>query len=161
MSLPMQHRSPPQVIKVLISPALKSSGNEWWARYQPQDLRVIDSPLGNKTDLQKLIKTLQDFGVEVYADVVFNHMANEFWKRSDLNYPGSEVLASYTNQAYYYQHQKLFGDLSHNLFSHYDFHPEGCITDWGNPGHVQYWRLCGGAGDRGLPDLDANAWVIN
>ncbi|ENM3763121.1 alpha-amylase family protein [Vibrio cholerae] len=147
--------------KVLISPALKSSGNEWWARYQPQDLRVIDSPLGNKTDLQTLIKTLQDYGIEVYADVVFNHMANESWKRSDLNYPGSEVLASYTNQAYYYQQQKLFGDLSHNLFSQNDFHPEGCITDWGNPGHVQYWRLCGGAGDRGLPDLDANAWVIN
>lgn len=118
---------------MLISPALKSSGNEWWARYQPQDLRVIDSPLGNKTDLQTLIKTLQDYGVEVYSDVVFNHMANESWKRSDLNYPGSEVLASYTNQAYYYQQQKLFGDLSHNLFSQNDFHPEGCITDWGNP----------------------------
>ena len=33
---------------VLISPPLKSSGSEWWARYQPQDYRVIDTPLGNK-----------------------------------------------------------------------------------------------------------------
>lgn len=25
--------------KVLVAPAMKSSGTQWWARYQPQDLR--------------------------------------------------------------------------------------------------------------------------
>ena len=34
--------------KVLVSPPYKSSGDQWWARYQPQDYRVIDSPLETK-----------------------------------------------------------------------------------------------------------------
>ena len=37
---------------------------------------------------------MQTRGIAVYADVVLNHMANESWKRSDLNYPGSELLQS-------------------------------------------------------------------
>lgn len=147
--------------KVLISPALKSSGNEWWARYQPQDLRVIDSPLGNKSDLKSMIDALKAVGVDVYADVVLNHMANETWKREDLNYPGSEVLQQYAANTSYYADQTLFGNLTENLFSGFDFHPEGCISDWNDAGNVQYWRLCGGAGDRGLPDLDPNNWVVS
>lgn len=70
--------------KVLVAPAMKSSGSQWWARYQPQDLRTIDSPLGNKQDLAAMITALKGVGVDVYADVVLNHMANESWKRSDL-----------------------------------------------------------------------------
>ncbi len=147
--------------KVLISPAMKSSGNEWWARYQPQDLRVIDSPLGNKQDLTSMIAALKSVGVDVYADVVLNHMANESWKRSDLNYPGTDVLNDYANRADYYAKQTLFGNLQHNLFSGNDFHPAGCISDWNNPGHVQYWRLCGSNGDVGLPDLDPSNWVVS
>jgi hypothetical protein len=27
---------------VLVAPPLKSEGSAWWARYQPQDYRVID-----------------------------------------------------------------------------------------------------------------------
>ncbi|MEX0336921.1 alpha-amylase family protein [Vibrio tubiashii] len=146
--------------KVLISPAMKSSGTQWWARYQPQDLRVIDSPLGNKQDLEAMIAALKALGVDVYADVVLNHMANEAWKRSDLNYPGTDVLNDYASRASYYADQKLFGDLSQNLFSASDFHPAGCITNWNDPGHVQYWRLCGADGDTGLPDLDPNNWVV-
>ncbi|WP_390902937.1 alpha-amylase family protein [Vibrio qingdaonensis] len=147
--------------KVLISPAMKSSGSEWWARYQPQDLRTIDSPLGNKQDLQTMIDALKAVGVDVYADVVLNHMANESWKRSDLNYPGVEVLSDYANRSDYYASQTLYGNLEHGLFSENDFHPAGCISDWNNPGDVQYWRLCGGDGDTGLPDLDPNDWVVS
>lgn len=147
--------------KVLISPPLKSSGDEWWARYQPQDIRLIDSPVGNKEDLQTLIAALKAEGVEVYADIVLNHMANESWKRNDLNYPGSDLLTQYSQNMDYMNKQKLFGDLTQSNFSANDFHPAGCITDWGNPGHVQYWRLCGGNGDVGLPDLDPNNWVVS
>ncbi|OAN10849.1 alpha-amylase [Photobacterium jeanii] len=147
--------------KVLIAPAMKSSGNEWWARYQPQDLRLIDSELGNKEDLEKLIAVMKKNGIEVYADVVLNHMANESWKRADLNYPGKALLDQYKNNAEYFERQKLFGDLSKGLFSSNDFHPAGCISDWDNPGNVQYWRLCGTDGDTGLPDLDPNHWVVD
>jgi len=146
--------------KVLVSPAYKSSGNEWWARYQPQDLRLIHSPLGDTTDFKEMIQALRNVGVETYADVVLNHMANESWKRSDLDYPGAEVLANYAADPAYYNSIKLFGNLSSGYVSANDFHPAGCITDWGNPGDVQYWRLCGGDGDAGLPDLDPNDWVV-
>jgi len=146
--------------KVLVSPAYKSSGNEWWARYQPQDLRVIHSPLGDTTDFKEMVQALKSKGVETYADIVLNHMANESWKRSDLDYPGAEVLATYATDPAYYNSIKLFGDLTAGYVSENDFHPAGCISDWGNPGDVQYWRLCGGAGDTGLPDLDPNNWVV-
>lgn len=104
---------------------------------------------------------MQARGIAVYADVVLNHMANESWKRSDLNYPGSELLQSYAANPGYFERQKLFGDLGQNLLASQDFHPEGCISDWNDPGNVQYWRLCGGAGDKGLPDLDPNNWVVS
>lgn len=124
--------------KVLVSPAYKSSGNEWWGRYQPQDYRVIDNPLGDTNDFQAMIQALQSVGVETYADIVFNHMANEAWLRSDLNYPGTLVLDEYAQNASYYNSIKLFGDLTDNLIAPWDFHDPGCITDWNNPGHVQY-----------------------
>ncbi|MFD2165625.1 alpha-amylase family protein [Thalassotalea euphylliae] len=145
--------------KVLVSPAYKSTGSQWWARYQPQDYRVIDNPLGNTTDFKEMITTLKSHGVEVYADIVFNHMANEASIRSDLSYPGSAVLAEYASNPDT-ANQTLFGDITDNFLGANDFHPAGCITDWGNPGHVQYWRLCGGNGDTGLPDLDPNNWVV-
>ncbi|MGJ8693677.1 MAG: alpha-amylase family protein [Thalassotalea sp.] len=146
--------------KVLVSPAYKSSGNEWWARYQPQDLRLIESPLGDTNDFKAMVAELNAKGLETYADIVLNHMANESWKRADLNYPGSEVLSDYASNASYYNSITLFGDLQNGWLGANDFHPAGCITDWGNPGHVQYWRLCGGSGDTGLPDLDPNQWVV-
>ena len=147
--------------KVLVSPAYKSSGNEWWARYQPQDYRVINNPLGDTNDFQVMINALNAVGVETYADIVFNHMANEAWKRPYLNYPGSEVLSEYADDSSYFNSITLFGNISDNFLGSQDFNPAGCITDWNDPGHVQYWRLCGGNGDVGLPDLDPNNWVVS
>lgn len=146
--------------KVLVSPAYKSTGSQWWARYQPQDIRVIDNPLGDTNDFKNMVNALKARGVDTYADIVFNHMANEASFRSDLNYPGTSVLNQYSGNSNYYNSIKLFGNLSNNLFGAGDFHPAGCITNWNDPGHVQYWRLCGGNGDPGLPDLNSNSWVI-
>ncbi|GAA5216835.1 alpha-amylase family protein [Corallincola platygyrae] len=146
--------------KVLVSPAYKSSGGEWWSRYQPQDYRVIDSPLGNTQDFKAMINALNAVGVATYADIVFNHMANETWKREDLNYPGTEVLNEYASNSGYYNQQIVYGDLLDNFLGANDFHPEGCISNYNDVGDVQYWRLCGGNGDRGLPDLDPNNWVV-
>ena len=147
--------------KVMISPPLKSTGNEWWARYQPQDYRVIDNPLGNKQQLAAMISALSAKGIQVYADVVLNHMANESYARSDLNYPGSTVLNQYASNSSYFENQKLFGNLTQNFLSAPDFHPAGCIDDYNDVWKVQYYRLCGGAGDKGLPDLDGTSWVIS
>ncbi|MGB3613894.1 MAG: alpha-amylase family glycosyl hydrolase [Elainellaceae cyanobacterium] len=61
---------------VQISPAQKSNpGSEWWKRYQPVDLSVIEG-LGTEDDLQQLIDQAQSCGVKIIADVVLNQMAN-------------------------------------------------------------------------------------
>lgn len=146
---------------VLVAPAHKSAGTEWWSRYQPQDYRVINHSLGDKTSFQAMINALSSRGIRVYADVVLNHKANESWKRSDLNYPGSEVLATYASNSSYWNNQRLFGNLANNYLSGSDFGPNACINNYSDVWQVQNWRLCGGSGDTGLPDLVANSWVIS
>lgn len=146
---------------VLVAPAHKSSGNEWWSRYQPQDYRVINHSLGDKTSFQAMINALTSRGIRVYADVVLNHKANESWKRSDLNYPGSEVLATYASNSSYWNNQRLFGNLANNYLGAGDFGQNACINNYSDVWQVQNWRLCGGGGDTGLPDLVANSWVIS
>jgi alpha-amylase len=145
---------------VLISPPLRSEGNPWYQRYQPQDYRVVHSPLGDREDLRLAIAALRANGVSVHADVVLNHMANEASQRTDLNYPGARVLGQYQLDAGSRARQLLFGDLSGNLFSAADFHPARCISDYNDVVQVRTGRLCGGPGDAGLPDLAATPTVI-
>jgi alpha-amylase len=146
---------------VLVAPPLKSEGTAWWARYQPQDYRVIDHPLGNTDSFRAMSNALRAQGVKVYADIVLNHMANEAWKRSDLNYPGQQILNLYASNATYWNRQRLFGDLRYNFLSQWDFGPAQCIRDYTDVWQVQNWRLCGGPGDAGLPDLVPNTWVVS
>ena len=61
---------------VQLSPAQKSKpGSEWWKRYQPIDLSVIEG-LGSEAELKQLINTAHQCNVKVIADVVLNHMAD-------------------------------------------------------------------------------------
>ncbi len=65
------------VTHIQISPPQKSNpAPDWWARYQPIDFSVIESPLGDATDLKSLTTTAHRSGISVIVDVVFNHMAN-------------------------------------------------------------------------------------
>ncbi|WP_440763650.1 alpha-amylase domain-containing protein [Natronorubrum sp. DTA7] len=45
--------------------------------YQPVDLTNLDSTLGTERELESLIETCHDHGIEVIVDVVLNHMAAE------------------------------------------------------------------------------------
>jgi len=146
---------------VLVAPAYKSQGSAWWARYQPQDLRLIDNPLGNTETFRAMVQALNTRGIATYADIVFNHMANEAGIRPDLNYPGSLVLNTYASNRTYYNRQVLFGNISFNYLSPLDFGPATCITNYNNVYQVQTFRLCGGGGDVGLPDLLVNDWVVS
>lgn len=146
---------------VLVAPAYKSEGSQWWARYQPQDYRVIHHPLGDTTAFRNMVQALNARGIRVYADVILNHMANEAWKRPDLNYPGSAILSTYASNSSYYNGIRLFGNLSNNFLGAGDFGPASCISDYTNVWQVQNWRLCGGGSDPGLPDLVANSWVVS
>ncbi len=145
---------------VLVAPPLKSEGTAWWARYQPQDYRVIDHPLGNTESFRLMAQRLSAAGVRLYADIVVNHMANEANLRPDLNYPGQRVLDRYAADPAYFERQRLHGDLRFNLFSSLDFREARCIGDYTSVFQVQNWRLCGGGGDPGLPDLNDNDWVV-
>ncbi|MBE5315274.1 MAG: alpha-amylase family protein [Xanthomonadales bacterium] len=145
---------------VLVVPPLKSEGPAWWARYQPQDYRTIDHPLGNKQSFERMSNALRARGIRVYADILLNHMANESAQRSDLNYPGQRVLNTYASNTTYWNNQRLFGDLRFNFLSQWDFGSANCINNYNDVWQVQNWRLCGGNGDAGLPDLLGNSYVI-
>jgi alpha-amylase len=145
---------------VLVAPAYKSSGSQWWARYQPQDYRVIHGPLGDTNAFKSMVNALRARGVDVYADVLMNHMANESAQRSDLNYPGTSVLNLYSGNTAYYNGIRLFGNLGANFLGVGDFGETRCIADYNDVWQVQNWRLCGGGGDVGLPDLKGTSYVI-
>lgn len=144
---------------VLVAPPLKSSGCAWYQRYQPQDWRVIDHCLGNKESFKAMIDALNSRGVVVYADIVLNHMANE--RNGATDFPGNATLNDYANNRNYWNRQRLYGNLDNGLLSPWDFHEAKCISDYNNVWQVQNWRLCGGPGDRGLPDLNPSSYVID
>lgn len=140
---------------VLIPPPLYSdeSGTEWWQRYQPKDYRILRSHLGNKADLEKMITALHDYGVRVYVDIVFNHMANE--TRPDrLYFPGDAELARYKMERGSFGRDRLYGNLDEGLFSPWDFNSDDNIRDWMDAHEATEHSLSG------LPDLDLNQWVI-
>ncbi|MFB1095440.1 alpha-amylase family protein [Vibrio diabolicus] len=139
---------------VLVSPPMKSAHDDrWWQRYQPQDYRVIDNALGDTKDFIRMVRELEQVGVWVYADVVFNHMANEAHLRRDLQYPRKDVLEEYQQNKQKYQSLTLFGDLSQPLFDEEDFVEAFGIKDWKDKWQVQNGRITGGPTDPGLPTL--------
>ena len=83
-------------------PQLSNPSQEWWARYQPIDFTVLESPLGNESDLQELIDAAHEQGQRIIVDVVLNHMANYPPYSETLQYP---------------------------RFSPQDFHPRACIDN--------------------------------
>lgn len=140
---------------VLTPPPLYSDpdGSEWWQRYQPKDYRVVRSHLGNKAELEAAIAALHRYGVKIYADIVFNHMANE--NRPDrLNFPGEAELRRYRLERDEFEKDRLYGDLGVGLFSPWDFNTKGDIRNWLDISESTEHNLSG------LPDLDLNDWVI-
>jgi alpha-amylase len=142
---------------VLIPPPLYSRddeyGRQWWNRYQPKDYRIVRSFLGNKAGLEKAIAALHDNGVRIYADIVFNHMANE--NRHDrFNFPGEFELRRYKLEREQFEKDWLYGNLDHGLFSPWDFNADGNILNWMDIHEATEHSLSG------LPDLDLNNWVI-
>ena len=144
---------------VLVPPILYSDpkGEAWWQRYQPKDYRVLLSYLGGKRDLQQLIKACHEGSprLEVYADLVINHMANEA-RHDRLNFPGEAELARYQAESALYEENRLYGNLSQGLFSPWDFNQFGDIdaNEWSDRTAVQLQRLSG------LPDLADSDWVL-
>jgi alpha-amylase len=139
---------------VLLPPPLYSdeNGQCWWQVYQPKDYRILRSRLGRKADLVKALQALKKAGVQCYADIVFNHMANE--DRDDrFQFPGKDMLARYAKDPSFSADQ-LYGDLSQGLFNEHDFHPDRNISDWTDNREVVDRALSG------LPDLSLSIGVV-
>ncbi len=142
---------------VLFPPPLYSDETvkEWWQRYQPKDYRVLRSALGRRSELVAALTALKQRGVRCYADVVFNHMANEVGTRRDpLDFPGRDLLARYAKESEEFARDRLYGDLSEPLFDERSFHPPIGIDNWMDPERVADGWL------GGLPDLCLSIWVV-
>lgn len=151
---------------VLVTPPLKSPITpecRWYQRYQPQDFRVIENCDGNKESFAAMIEALAEVGVNTYADVVVNHMANE--RNAATTFPGAAVLENYASDPDYWERQRLYGDLEEGLFSDRDFHAPSCIRNYGSRPEVIKGRICGAGDDPGLPDLrdtvPSENWVLD
>jgi alpha-amylase len=144
---------------ILIPPPLYSDfrGESWWQRYQPKDYRILLSYLGGKKDLEELIQRCHAANppIQVYVDIVLNHMANE--NRSDhYNFPGEAELQKYRDNPTLFADNQIYGDLKDGLFSASDFNRRGEIDggEWSNRDAVQNENLSG------LPDLNDSPWVL-
>lgn len=68
---------PMQIAAVQVSPPqehLSLGSNFWWERYQPVSFQ-INSRSGNEDDFRQMVSRCQKVGVDVYVDVILNHMA--------------------------------------------------------------------------------------
>ncbi len=155
---------------ILTSPVTYSSGDEWFKRYQPLDLRIVRSPLGNKQDLIDLLASAKEAGkkeIDIHIDIVINHMAHRDIVNGyeDLNFPGFNEVAKYQSNLSFEQ-DKLYGDLRYNQFSEADFNPNQKIPQdaYDNPqkiDEVRQKRLSDKRAVNGLPDFEINDWVIS
>ena len=74
--IPIIHELRHKFTAIQISPLqpIKDDKGEWWKLYQPCDL-TIGNYLGTKEDLKKLTEECKKYNIEVYADLVLNHVA--------------------------------------------------------------------------------------
>ena len=65
---------------VQLSPAAENAvveGRPWWERYQPASY-LIDNRSGDREDFADMVRRCNDAGVEVYPDVIANHMTGVY-----------------------------------------------------------------------------------
>ncbi len=59
---------------ILISPHTATCGGEWSDGYDPSDFTSFHSRFGTEHDLYWLVRTAHHYGIQIYADMIFNHM---------------------------------------------------------------------------------------
>ncbi|MCR5184568.1 MAG: hypothetical protein K6C32_00585 [Bacilli bacterium] len=94
----------------------KGGGSSWWSYYQPVSFTVANnSGLGTKQDLIDLCTRAHELGVNVIADIVFNHLANV--NDDTLESDGTPVVSPEVKnfEPYIYEHRN---DASNPTFHH-------------------------------------------
>jgi alpha-amylase len=65
---------------ILLSPHEKACGGNLSLGYDPYDLRSFESAHGTGTELAELLRKAHALGIQVYADMVLNHMCTNNFK---------------------------------------------------------------------------------
>jgi alpha-amylase len=127
-------------------PALSNGADAWWGRYQPLDLRVIESRLGTEAQFVEMTREAERCQMQIVVDVVLNHAANIGLSSQELYYPKN------------CDRSRPAGDgPTACLWKPEHFHRQECIQNYNDHCNVLYGRICGGGADLGLPDLQTGS----
>jgi alpha-amylase len=114
---------------------IDSGGNQfpWWERYQPVSY-TLDSRSGSRTEFADMVTRCRAAGVEIYADVILNHMA-----------AGSGTGSAGTVYTKY-SYPGLYGPENFHANPNPSFPGVACdhsIQDFGDPEQVRTCELSG------------------
>lgn len=131
-----QYLAPNGYKGVQISPVHENAvfpGRPWWERYQVFSYRVI-SRSGDETQFADMLRRCNKVGVDVFVDVVFNHMTGRY---------GDDVIGSSGDSMsiHHWNYETI-------PYTKEDFHEPCEIKNWNNFTQV---RICQFSG---LPDLN-------
>ncbi|MGF1653396.1 MAG: alpha-amylase family protein [Actinomycetales bacterium] len=130
------HLGPKGYWAVQVSPPnehARVAGDPWWERYQPVTYE-LDSRSGDRAEFEAMVRTCNDAGVEIIADVVLNHMAAV---------TGTSITG------------RPFQRFQYPSYGQQDFHQFGCdVTNYNDRFNVQNCELLD------LPDLDTDASYV-
>jgi len=74
---------------ILVMPPQKSTdGSAWWTHYQPMSYS-LDSTLGTEAEFKSMVATCNEYGVDVIADAVINHMTTGVYDYPEVGYTQS------------------------------------------------------------------------
>lgn len=106
----------------------------WWERYQPMSY-IIETRSGNAAEFARMVRTCRIMGVNVYVDVIANHMAA----------PGATNPVNGTAGSTADPSERSFPAVPYTTD---DFHPYCVISDYQNATEVRVCQL------NSLPDLN-------
>ncbi|HCF57859.1 MAG TPA: hypothetical protein DFS52_07675 [Myxococcales bacterium] len=103
---------------LLLSPHTSTCGGDYSEGYDPYDFTRFDGRFGSEHDLYWLVRTAHHFGLQVYADMVMNHMCSrDSWSYPRFGYNDFHHEGDVWdwNDPYALEHGMLWGlhDLAH------------------------------------------------
>ena len=139
--------------------------NPWWYINQPVSYK-LDSRMGNRKQLKKMINKCRSYNLRIYADIVINHMTGDGYDMYDdhragddndcfhWNEKGSTAGSPFWNIGYRYENNPYTGlepgiEFPSVPYFPSDFHCKNEISNWGNS-----YQLNSGWLDGGLADLN-------
>jgi alpha-amylase len=99
-------------------------GRPWFERYQPVSYR-LESRSGSREEFADMVARCDQAGVDIYADVLLNHMAD-----ADLIHEGDLVFSGTGTAGSLFGPWEFPGLFGYDDFHHCDQTENGHIADW-------------------------------